>query len=170
MSKESFFLVRHGRSMRGRSMEDELTPEGIQQARKAGGELLAKGLGASALILSSTAPRAIQTANIIGEELHTSVLQSTRIRLGGLEPQAIKDLDKWVNKALAEAKVPTDSDRPLVLVTHAPLIAIAKGLHPSEADEVDHGEIFEYHVGSWVNSRYSTLSEVRAEDELRTQG
>ena len=147
---ETVFLVRHGAYRIGAG----LSAEGIEDATRAKDQLLAKNLGGNAMVLSSTAPRAIETAEIIADGLMAGIVPSLRIKEGGNGPQAIQDLDAWIGLAFDEAKLSTPDDKRLVIVTHAPMVAIAKGLHATDTSSVGYGEVYEYTPGSWSNPDY----------------
>jgi broad specificity phosphatase PhoE len=154
---EAVFLVRHGRYNR-----TGLSPEGHVDARQARDELIAKNLGGKALVLTSSAQRAWETATIIAKGLKAGLVLSDRIYEGGNDVEAVEDLDIWLQRALEEAKVSVPAGKSLVVVTHAPMVAVAKGLRSYDASDIGNGEIFEYTPGSWHNQdfRESYVEEV----------
>lgn len=96
-------LVRHGEY--GYLTFDEdlgLTEAGQRTAELAGRELLAKQLGQEALILSSDATRAHQTAEILSTTLGEPYTLSHRINIGGNNPEVIEDLDNYLKEALID--------------------------------------------------------------------
>lgn len=155
---EKIFLVRHGRYNR-----DGLTPEGREDARHARDELLTKGLGGRAIVLSSSADRAMRTAEIIAEGLGALTAESFRMDIGGNRPEAIQNLDDWISRALKEAEASVGDEQQLVVVTHAPLIDVAKGL---TIDGVGHGEVYEYLTGSWNNPGYQDFEATLVDYEI----
>lgn len=149
----SIFLVQHGEAQHN----GVLTPQGELQAQTAA-ELLTtwRGLGKNALVLSSEAFRAGCTAWIIAHALGTGVAYSPRLTLASENPQIVKELDGFLRHELAVCDV-SDAALPphdLVVVTHPPLMAVAKGLSPECIDAVNMGEVVEYEEGSWPDVYY----------------
>jgi phosphohistidine phosphatase SixA len=142
---ETIYLVRHGAETYGGLNERGFWVD----APSARDELLAHGLGEAAVILSSSSPRAAQTAIIIAEGLRTGVVLSDTMKEAG-NSWGVRDLDAVVEQALYEEGIEIDpSNQDLIVVTHAPMIAIARGL--DSADGVEYGEVFPYLRGSWSN-------------------
>lgn len=142
---KGFYLVRHGDydkygdlSVRGREVD----------AVAARDRLILAGLGGGAVLLSSDAPRAIQTARVIGAGLGVEPKPSRTINTQGNHAWNVRDLDVVVEEALREVGVDVDPDDNLVVVTHAPMVAIAQRVLMSE---VDYGAVFHYERGSWSN-------------------
>lgn len=141
---EYSYLVRHGAYTYGGLNERGL----MIDAPDARDELLARGLGANAVILSSSSPRASQTAIIIGRGLGADVVLSNTINEAG-NSWAVSDLDAVVGQALKEEGVEIDpANQDLIIVTHAPMIAIACGKEPAD---IEFGEVYKYARGSWKN-------------------
>ncbi|MDB5176327.1 MAG: hypothetical protein JWM81_1185 [Candidatus Saccharibacteria bacterium] len=155
----SFFLVRHGRYDRQTS---GLTNEGREiDAPRALSTLLAKGLGQGAVVLSSSAPRALQTAEIIAAGLSSEVISSRLIEDGGNDVGGVRDLDELVGRALSQAQAKPLDDNGLVVVTHAPMVAVAMGVHPfRDVDNMDFGKVAEYQVGTWTNPHFRPSEEI----------
>jgi phosphohistidine phosphatase SixA len=141
-----FYLVRHGSYDRHTRRLDEAGR--IFHAPSARDNLLARGLGASTILLSSDAPRAAETAEIIGEGIGIEPVLCDIINEAGNNPWVIKDLDFLINNALDEMDVTYDGTQELVVVTHAPMLAIARGV---ESQDISFGEVFAYQRGSWAN-------------------
>lgn len=161
MAENPIYLVRHGRYEKG-----NLTEAGrSEDAPKARDALVAKGIGGKALVLSSSESRAVQTAEIIAEGLGAVVVPSKRIAEGGNHTHGVKDLDEFVAKALAEAGLHKNGES-LVVVSHAPMLAVAKGLSVDDYFQVDYGEIVEYAPGTWRNPDYMVGVEMMIEDAL----
>jgi phosphohistidine phosphatase SixA len=156
---ESFFLVRHGRYDRETM---GLTDEGRDiDAPRALSILLAKGLGQGAVVLSSSAPRALQTAEIIAAGLSSEVISSRLIEYGGNDVWGVKDLDVLVSRALSEAEAKPLDDNGLVVVTHAPMVAAAMGRHHfRDVDNIGYGKVVEYQVGTWTNPHFRASEEI----------
>jgi phosphohistidine phosphatase SixA len=145
MSKE-VYLLRHGRAE-----TDSLTPQGIEDSHIASKMLIAKGLGGRAVVLSSSEPRAYQTAKIIAEDLDVlPVLKSRYMTVGGLDPRGIESLDDWLDDALKECGGPVKDNETLVVVTHEPLLKTAV-YGSRECGQIEHGSVIEYEPGSWNN-------------------
>lgn len=123
-----------------------LSQKGLAEAQSAATELSEEhvGLRASALVLSSSAARAIRTAHIIHSQLGlpSDVLVSNTLHTAGLAPRPYGTLRAIIHTALAEAVATELLDRAnsdLVVVTHAPLIAWATG-----NEYVPNGCVMEY--------------------------
>lgn len=155
------FLVRHGKDKQG-----TLTEQGVQQSEGAREELLSYGLGGAALLLSSDLSRAVQTAGIIGEGLGVSVHASRRIAVGGNNAEVVKDLDEFLDTTLEQMGLERADDQPLVVVTHAPMMAIAKGLSINDIYSVNNGEVVQYASGTWSGTYYSEGLECMYAEEL----
>ncbi len=152
---EKIFLVRHGEySQTTRGLTGLGREVHAPQARQ---RLLARGIGEGALILSSAALRAMQTAEIIAEGLpHPNVVSSDLIEDGGNDARHVKDLDDLLARAVAEAQVAVPETGSLVVVTHAPMLAIASGLHGfGDSRKISYGQVMEYEPGSWQNPNFS---------------
>lgn len=156
MSESSIYLVRHGRY--GSS---ELSNEGRTiDAPHARDELIEKGLGNGALLLSSSRKRAVQTAEIIGEGLGVPPLVSECVAKGADFVRGIKSLDEFLAKSLIEVDATKEEGQSLVVVTHAPLLAVAKGWFWRGAEnDIGYGEVVEYVPGSWHNRKFSAAEE-----------
>lgn len=144
---EKIYLVRHG----DYGFDYNLNEQGREHdAPAASDRLRLRGVGVRAVLLSSDAPRAAQTAEIIGRGLGIDPVYLSRIiRQRGNDAWGIENLDEVIEKALGEVGVEVDeAEDDLVVVTHAPMIAVARHVLPSE---VDYGEVYEYRRGSWDN-------------------
>ncbi len=138
--KQPHYFVRHGRY---NAFTKALTPDGIDDAKRASIDLANRGLGREALILSSSNQRAMESAQIIGRELYSAPHSSELMAHGGECPDVIFDLDQYLIKALAETGQELATDQPLIVVTHAPLIAMISRGMPG------YGEVVEYVPGTW---------------------
>lgn len=146
------FLVRHGNANYD---YDILTKKGQEDAKRAGRELLKTSLGTTGLILSSDAGRAFETATIIGDFLGVPVTPSKRINIAGNDPEVVADLDQFLADTLESEDVTLTDEQHLIVVTHAPLIAIAKGLRPSDTSQVQNGEVVRLGDHPWNASFYN---------------
>ena len=155
----SFFLVRHGRYDYSTK---ELTKAGREiDAPAALNDLLLKGLGQGALILSSSARRALQTAEVIAEGLSSEVISSEMIEAGGSDVWGVRDLDEYIGRALSQGNAELQEDGELVVVTHAPMVAAAMGMHGSDAaDLIRYGQVVEYQTGTWTNPKFRASLEI----------
>jgi broad specificity phosphatase PhoE len=143
--KQPHFFVRHGRCD---PFTKILTYEGRADMVIASNHLASRGLGREALILSSSYPRAIESAEIIGRELYSTPFSSSLIADGGEHPRSIKDLDIFLSEALGETGQELRPDQPLIVVTHAPLMAMISRGMPG------YGEVVEYIPGTWKNKAH----------------
>ena len=152
MLSRDTLLVRHGQYDQATG---ELNAKGIRDSELAAEDVIYEGLGASALILSSDEARTLGTAKIIADELSSikPVIPSPRIREGGNSPYAVEDLDQWIETALDEAGASLEGTHGLIVVTHEPLIGIAKqAIHGSK--HVPYGFVMQYVLGSWENPHF----------------
>lgn len=121
------YFVRHAEDGR----DGHLTERGIAQAEAARDYLLTEGLGAAAILLSSDAVRAQDTAKIIGDGLGVEVKVVERLSDISNHPER-KKLD-YSNSYLEDFEVfiaglekeflETQEAGPLVMVTHSPLLS-----------------------------------------------
>lgn len=126
MNFNQTLMVRHGRYRSGRT--EELIEDGVGDSEHARDKLIQRGIGRGAVLLSSTAPRALQTAAIIGEGLSLQVKSSKRIEIIGNYPEGVSSLDEMLEAALSESEASTSGEA-LIVVTHQPLINIAANRH-----------------------------------------
>lgn len=136
------YLVKHGAID---VYDPTLTIAGQEQAKTARDELVERGLGGRAILLSSTANRALQTAEIIAEGLGVEVKQSPGLEKFGNNPIILDSLDELIEAELAKCGLEVD-EQGVVAVTHAPLIAMAKKVKTSS---IEYGEVFQYPPGTW---------------------
>ena len=163
MSFSEVYLVRHGEA----DGNGGLVANGTEQARRAGEELRALGLGHSTLLLSSNLTRALESGIIIGSALGALIVPSLRVNQGGNRPEGVESLSDWLDKAIAEARQ-TDC----VVVTHQPIIHTA--LHGSrdipESGEFGHGEVLKLSVADFQNTRYNPIIAERIEESIQIAG
>jgi phosphohistidine phosphatase SixA len=137
---ETAFLVRHG-SYKSGPLE-ALTDAGREQSIFARNNLVARQLGGKVYLLSSDAPRALETASFIGAGLDTEVLASKRIRIAGERRNVVDNLGNFLVRSLRiDASIVADPEFSFVVVTHAPFIATFTA--KSEASDVDYGGVYE---------------------------
>ncbi len=140
-------LTRHGKY---EDQPEALTQEGRLQSMEAVTELSRRGLGASAIILTSNAPRAIETATIIANGLRASrLIESRLIRDAGETISMVRSFDGVLEAALGIHDLDPATIGDLVVVTHMPLISLVNHGDPHEITE--HGEVVEYVPGTWSN-------------------
>lgn len=150
MAEGKRILVRHGRYLD----TGGLNAAGKEQARRAA-DKVARLTGSAALILSSTLPRAAETADSIQQKIHAQVIGSRLISIGGNYPEAIRDLNDFLVRAAALEKVELPPDRDVVVVTHGPLIAMALGYDVDDVDQrIDYGGVYVPHT-PWHNPDYT---------------
>lgn len=145
--KETLF-VRHGEYNR---KPEVLTPRGKLQAEEAAAVIVARELGPRAVLLSSDAPRALETAGIIGRVSDTSVVASKRINILGNDPDGLKSTEDWeamLHQALVESGAETEGDG-LIIVAHQPLLEVVTG-----DKYVANGEVVSYDPTAWHNAYY----------------
>lgn len=137
------YVVRHGKY--DRHPDEHLIASGIAQAQAAGQLLLGKGVLDSAIILSSSAPRAVQTAEIICETLGCSqVYASPLVEMAGMQPEIVDTLREIADLALRQHEVVLADDQQLVIVAHEPLVAAVSGRQYAA-----NGEVVEFDLDTW---------------------
>ncbi|MDQ5913448.1 MAG: hypothetical protein QG623_66 [Patescibacteria group bacterium] len=157
MPAERILLVRHGNYNR---KTEELNEEGQDQSAIAGETCLGM-VGPDAVILSSTRLRAMQTAGIIADVLSMdrgSVLPSPRMGRFGEQELGIRNLDETIAIALHEAGFVQDDPFNLIVVTHQPLIDLAReSVYKGPLTDfvsTANGQVFDYERGTWRNPDY----------------
>lgn len=155
---ENIYLVRHG-SYTG--PPQRLTEKGKEQSRLAGKHLSSAGIKIGATLLSSDAPRALQTAAIIASIIGTEVVPSKRINIIGNDPYGVEYLDEMLEAALAEAGRDTSGGN-LVVVTHEPLLAIVA---PRVA--IANGKVVEYQPETWQNPEFNLTEQEILTEQLK---
>jgi phosphohistidine phosphatase SixA len=140
MSIAPYFLVRHAEAFMESGLVEHLTPEGIIQAEQARDQLIESGLDQNTLVLSSTAPRAVETAEIIAEGLGAGVETAVTIRRIGEAPG---DRSTAVLASIVtglEAKFePVEEGAPVVIVGHQPLF-----VRLTSKKAIGNGEVIEW--------------------------
>jgi len=147
MALEHFF-VRHGHYGRV-----DLSFIGHEQAAQAAEELIHKNLGRNVLLMSSDAPRAAQTADVISEALGTPYFATERLNIAGQTPEVVRDLDEFLHETATNRACDFDSETQFIVVAHAPLLAVILGHAPLDYEMVEYGQIVPYEAGSW-NDQY----------------
>lgn len=142
----SIFLVRHGDYDPNTG---NLTPEGMVQSVQAAERLVKQGLGSLALILSSSAPRAEQTAHILLDELNTRIIFSDELNTVGNRPQNLDSLDDLLKQELDKNDTALAPGQDLVVVTHAPMINQVIDPHNQGGLRAQNGGVYQYEPGSW---------------------
>lgn len=130
-------LVRHGSYDRGTG---HLNDVGRRQAALAATSLFSRHKFLDGLILTSSAARAVETAERISLELGGEIIPSHILHRAGEYPQAMKNLRTLTREVINRAMPELDYDRPLVVVSHLPLMAAMM-----EVEEVENGEVYFYH-------------------------
>lgn len=126
-----------------------LTPEGVESAQAAGRALQHQLVGERAVLLSSTAPRAVETAERIARVLGgAKVMLSESIYHGGEHPDTIASTDAYLADGLAEAGMIPDGQTDLIVVTHGPLISEIKGI---SLGRIGHARPMPLPQGAWTN-------------------
>lgn len=144
-------LVRHGHD---NHETGELSGAGIDHAKNALLRLKSKNIGRHALILTSRATRARQTAGLLSVWLSCGLMTgSTEFTRYGSLPAGLESLDSLLGAELAAHNIDTKEIEGLVVVTHAPLIAAAQGFGPSMNYDIaaPYGSVTEYVPGTWVD-------------------
>lgn len=131
----------------------ELSAEGVERAVVAS-RILGKVLvDDPPLILSSTGRTAQRTAKIIAAGLHGNVGYDQRLYTGGISPRWINDLDEFLDvsvQRLQEQGLPYGPSQPLVVVTHAPLVAAIRRLPAQHNARLGISEVIPYTEHTWV--------------------
>lgn len=148
MSK--LYLIRHGAYRRdGMSWRDErLTDPGKAQAEAAAKRLQELSPDTDTWqLLTSSAPRAVETAGIIGGLICATPVVSRSVERAGSAPHIITtNLVDFVGEAFRQAGSDYDEDTPAIVVAHLPLVACVFG--DPEAD-IENGAVVEYDPAAW---------------------
>ncbi len=145
------YLLRHGDYDYS---YERLTPKGIEQAKAARDELVARELGGRAYLLSSDYPRAMQTAEIISKGLETSVFSSPYLRKGSLRAEAVRCLGEFLKQSFIDSTgQEADPGNPFVVVCHAPLVGAFV-----DSDDVEKGRVYPVSMDA-VNPDYKEYLE-----------
>ncbi|HEX5744528.1 MAG TPA: hypothetical protein VFX84_03720 [Candidatus Saccharimonadales bacterium] len=137
--------------------------------------MIASGLGSTAVVLSSTAGRAVVTAEVVAEELGgAELVKSSRIEIGADWPglSCVRKLDDLFAKALEEEGASTDISEGLVVVAHTPLVAAVDDGRLGRDWGIGYGQMVEYEPGSWpertdVNEEWLETAVAKALAERR---
>lgn len=140
-------LVRHGRYDRDTG---RLNAQGRGDILRTCNRLAGLALGDALLILSSTEPRAEESAKLVEMNLPSRLVTDAELARQGNRPD-VEDFDGMLERIAARHDVSMDDHTGLVVVTHAPLIhvAINHKLRGSDAI-IQHGEPYPYTPGTWV--------------------
>ncbi len=143
MSSNEIYLVRHGEDI-----GSELTEQGREQSLLAANQLETLLTDtSSATLLTSDRSRAGQTARIIGRKLGLDLIVSRRLGEAGNSPYLVQEkLSTFFDTCLQEAGVTYDPLNPLIVVTHAPMLAAAAGL---SAHKIRNGQVIKYDGSTW---------------------
>lgn len=145
-------LVRHGRYD---YHTGHLTNDGIRQADEAAAELVRGFRFLGAVILTSPAPRAEETADRIGMKVGegegTVIVRHQALQLAGEHPRVMPNL-RSMTRAVLETEVPDlQHTGHVVIVTHLPLIAALMGF--DDVAGVPNGSVH-YYEGDGSNPEY----------------
>lgn len=172
MPAERILLVRHGSYNHD---NEKLTDEGQGQSVRAGEECLGI-LGPDAVVLSSPRLRAMETAGVIADVMsmdRSAILASPRIGYFGESEQGLHNLDDTISKALEEAGFTQEDPFGLIVVTHQPLIDMArKSVHKNPVlpfNRTKNGQVFEYEPGTWVNPYFADYKETVANNRIEAE-
>lgn len=143
------FLARHGEYA---DRPEQLTVAGVEQATRAAHDLADQQFE-SAIVLSSTAPRAMETAKVFAQKLGTVVVPSVRMNVISNFANGVESLDAALDQALEEAGAATKGDA-LIVVAHQPLLKIA-----SFGGHIAYGAVIQYQAGTWENPEYTSYQE-----------
>ncbi len=98
-------------------------------------------------LLSSAAPRALQSADIVGEALGVSPVASQLIQKMGEMPLLLETgFPELVARAMYEVGTEYNPDLPLAVVTHLPLVACVAG---DPEGDLPYGAFYEYSPDLW---------------------
>jgi phosphohistidine phosphatase SixA len=158
---ENIHLVRHGHYD---GNPEQITEKGISQSEEAAQVLASRELGSVAILLSSDAPRALQTAKIISERLSIEVMPSRRLNIVGNNSDGVASLGVVIEAALAENDSPAYGES-LIIVAHEPLIRCTNLGAP-----VANGQVVTYEDGMWLNRYYSDQRAELLNFDLRMAG
>lgn len=145
------FAVRHGEydhmSYNSRS---PLTLRGVEQSRMAGERIGEQ----QALIISSAAARALQTAEIIRQTMGVieDVGESKLLEEAGNARHCVSDIDRLIKASLMEAGLVWNRDKPLVIVSHMPFVNSARANVGVDVADVAFGEVVEINMKTWTPS------------------
>lgn len=140
-------LVRHGRYDRDTG---NLTAQGRGDILRTCNRLAGLALGDSLLIMSSTAPRAEESAELLSMNLPGRLVVDDELTRQGNRP-GVEDFDGMLESIASRHDASLGDHSGLVVVTHAPLIhaAVNHSLRGSDAS-IQHGEPYPYTPGTWV--------------------
>ncbi|MDP9211744.1 MAG: histidine phosphatase family protein [bacterium] len=152
-AERPIYFVRHGDY--DESHPDDrfgrLNERGIAQAYRAAEAL--SDIGGEATLLSSSAARTVETAEIIGRVLGIEPRVSEELyRHGNFATEVLHtgDLEQLLGDALAESGLTFEAVDRLVVVNHMPLMGLVKGLRTGGVEIILNGEIVEYDPGTWI--------------------
>ena len=147
MTKRKIVFVRHA-EYDPTTDDISLTDNGRHQARETGAALAKTGMQ-GALVISSAANRARQTAEEITSQVDGSGPHiSEELWFKSMAPSSIEDLDGFLVELAMEAGE-DDPSKPLVAVAHAELLSALPANIKTLAD-IAFCETVEYTPGTWV--------------------
>jgi len=140
---ERLFIGRHGRV----NVDGSLLPEGIDDAHKMAERLRDFGISRRAILLSSTSPHAVATAEIIKLDLTIpTMVRSPFIYKAGNYPQAIQNVWNFTSTLLEACDV-EHTGAHVMMVTHLSLVKTVAG------SQLQHGGVYEV-TEDWQNPEY----------------
>jgi phosphohistidine phosphatase SixA len=155
------FLVRHGSYSKDHG---GLINDGAHEIKLASDQLVELGVGASALILSSTARRTRESARILNQKLNCKdddtdekgIIFDDALYEAGCHPVELPSLDDLLEEIISKGRATQADHTGLVVVTHAPLIALAIQNDPYviPARVTIEGGVYPYKPDSWVDPRH----------------
>ncbi len=150
-------FVRHG-NYTGYGQAQQLTERGVAESEAAARSIAGFSSENNRIIMASTQPRALQTAEVIMHNLFADYVYPSRyLDVGGNEPRGIESLDTFIEEAVRAKGLDPAMIGDLVLVTHAPLCALVAGFSSRYADSYGHGRVTEYEPHTWNNPEYSDV-------------
>jgi phosphohistidine phosphatase SixA len=145
------FLVRHG------DYDDDtlhLNDVGRKQAHNAAEVLTKRWHISGTPVFTSWLHRAIETADIIAQGLSgdgAKAIQSEALALAGNHPEVVKELGTLVCGVVNKVAPELEAESPIVVVTHAPLIAVAMDI---STGDVRYGGVYRYDPSVFNNPFY----------------
>ena len=147
------YVARHGRVDYSGDYNRQLSLEGIQDAHSIAEQLRRDGFTPAGIIMSSVAPRALDTAQIVRQDLRVPTLVSSSfVTRAGEYPQLIRDLWDFIGTILTACEV-DHAVQDVAVITHLPLMGAIAG-----DQQLQHGHAYNVPEG-WRNPLYVEYSE-----------